>query len=1103
MKTKLKLKKRWLCLVMCLFCFATAVMYTVASGTPTLKLSVLDAKTPASGSTPAIVERSNGSDKKRITYEINYENDKSFNAMTFKVKYDPAALKLVDYDFEPEENKFKEQKTLKTLDIPGDEDGDGVADDGVDRGYVALAVLYSNFYKDSNVKIGSLTFEVLETASGNTEVSIEELNVQNAQFDASGNIISTDAKVETNSMPVTVFVEVPVDPTSVNVATTDLNIDMGVSPNANIVVDYLPKDTTDSKEFTYVVTEGSDVISVDNNGKVTALKVGDAKVKVTAFGKDFEVSVHVVSHLGGVKITNTEIQNKTWVVNKNDTTSLTLNYQNTPATMTDTVTTTWSSNHDDIASVDNSGNVTIKKTGKAVITVTSRSAETGKSFQDQVTLDVQAPVKQVRITDTDFTLEKTGSNTQRQLAYTIDPTDTTDKITWSSDNTSVATVSTSGLVKAVGGGEANITLTVGSMHASVKVTVLVPVTGINLDVAANSTITLLPTQVKTMKATVLPSDANDKTITWTTGNSAIATVDASGKITAIAPGETTVTATSGSIHVTRNIKVLTAVDGIVINEAAPTLDANVHETLQLTANPTNNAEETGTITWSSSNTSVATVNGNGLVTAVSSSDAVAGKANITATWTSNVDASRKMTSSIEVTVVAPIQKVTFDKTTINLVNKGSKETIRASIEPNMTSDSKMITWSSSDINVATVSNGVVTAVGKGDCVITGTTSNGKVATSKVHVTIPATGITLNTNQLNLQTLNGNTTAQLTATVEPAGSSDSVQWSSSDTNVAIVDNNGFVTAIGEGTAIITAKAGNVSKQVRVQVIVPVTSFDLVSKNKIEILRHGQSTIVTKINPSNATDQKITWRSDDEDVAVVSEDGIVSGIGEGTATITGSLSNGMKVEVSVEVSIIPVTAIDMEVKEFELNRKEKQALELIFDPENTTEYDRVVFESSDEDVATVDAYGVVTAVGEGVATITARINDLEVSVEVTVHEIHLESISITNTKKNINVGEQTKLYVLLNPTDVTDDLVYQYKSSDESIATIDENGVITGIRAGKVTFTVNVNGMEITYDFEVSKPVNPKTGIAPVTGSILVAISSMIGLGFLLRKKAKLK
>lgn len=1103
MKIKLKLKKRWLCLVMCLFCFATAVVYTVASSTPTLKLSVLDAKTPATADMPAVIERSNGNDKKYVTYQIDYENDQSFNAMTFKVKYDPSALKLVDYDFEPEENKFKEQKTLKSLVVPFDDDGDGVADDGIDRGYVALAVLYSNFYKDSNVKIGSLTFEVLETASGNTEVSIEELDVQNAQFDASGNIIGTDAKVNANGMPLTVFVEVPVDSTSVQLATSDLNIDMGVSNSANIIVDYLPRDTTDNKDFTYTITEGSDIVSVDGDGKVTALKVGNAKVKVTAFGQNFEVSVHVISHLGGVEITNSEIQENAIVINKNDVASYQLNYRNTPVGMTDTVTTTWMSNHDDIASVDHSGNVTIKKTGKAVITVTSHSSETGKSFQDQVTLDIKAPIQDVNIRDVDFILEKTGSNTQKQLTYTINPTDTTDQITWSSNNTDVATVSQSGLVKAVGSGEATITLTVGTMTSSVNVTVVVPVTGIMLDVTNGSTITLLPTQTKLMKATVMPSDASDKTVTWTTGNSAIATVDANGKITAVRAGETTVTATSGGVSETRNIKVLSTVDGIIINEAAPTLNANVRETLQLTANPTTNVDETGKITWSSSNTEVATISADGLVTAVSSFDGVAGKTIITATWTSDVDATRVKTATIEVTVVAPIQSITFDKTAINLVNIGSQETIYASIEPNITSDSRTITWSSSDTSVATVSNGVITARGKGDCVITATTSNGKVVTSKVHVVVPATDLTLNTSKLDLQTLNGNTTAQLVATVAPAGSSDEVEWSSSDNNVVTVDQNGFVTARGEGTAIITAKAGNVSKQVSVYVIVPVTSFDLVSNNSIGILRHGQSTIVTQVNPSNATDKKITWKSNDEGVATVSENGVVTGVGEGNTTVIGSLSNGMTVEVNVTVSIIPISSIDMSVKEFELNRNEKKILDLTFNPENTTEYDRIVFESSDEDVATVDEFGVVTGRGEGDCVITARIDNMEVSAKVIVHEVHLESISIINTKNNISIGEQTNLNILLNPTNVTDDLVYQFKSSDESIATIDENGVITGVGAGKVTFTVNVNGMELTYDFEVTKPVNPKTGIAPVTGSILVAIGSMLGLGFLLHKKAKLK
>ena len=152
-------------------------------------------------------------------------------------------------------------------------------------------------------------------------------------------------------------------------------------------------------------------------------------------------------------------------------------------------------------------------------------------------------------------------------------------------------------------------------------------------------------------------------------------------------------------------------------------------------------------------------------------------------------------------VSVPATGITLSKTSLSLTN-GNTATLTATVTPSNSTDS--VVWTSNNTSVATVSNGVVTAVGNGSATITATAGS-KKATCSVTVTTPATGITLSKTSLSLT--NGNT-ATLTATVTPSNSTDSVVWTSNNTSVATVS-NGVVTAVGNGSATITATAGSKS------------------------------------------------------------------------------------------------------------------------------------------------------------------------------------------------------------------------------------------------------------------------------------------------------
>ena len=241
------------------------------------------------------------------------------------------------------------------------------------------------------------------------------------------------------------------------------------------------------------------------------------------------------------------------------------------------------------------------------------------------------------------------------------------------------------------------------------------------------------------------------------------------------------------------------VESVSLNKSEMTLTEGESETLAATITPEN--AENKSITWSSNNEAVATVDVNGNVTAKS-----AGTAVITATSTNGKSAG--CTVTVEKKQI-PVTEVRLSESTVGIV-EGSTYKLTATVLPENTTDSKNVSWSSSNSEVAAVdANGTVTAKRAGTAVITATSTNGKTAGCTVTVSrkeIPITEISLDKSSA---TLTEGETTTLTATVLPENTTygKSVKWSSSNVAVATVDLMGKVTAKSAGTAIITATSEN--------------------------------------------------------------------------------------------------------------------------------------------------------------------------------------------------------------------------------------------------------------------------------------------------------
>ena len=597
-----------------------------------------------------------------------------------------------------------------------------------------------------------------------------------------------------------------------------------------------------------------------------------------------------------------------------------------------------------------------------------------KAFTDNETQTPVVEVESVSLNKSEMTLTEGESET---LAATVTPENAENKsIIWSSNNEAVATVDANGTVIAKRAGTAVITATsTNGKSAGCTVTVekkQIPVTEVRL---SESTVGIVEGSTYKLTATVLPENTTDsKNVSWSSNNEAVATVDANGNVTAKRAGTAVITATStngktAGCTVTVSKKEIPITE-VRLNKSTETLTEGETTTLTATVLPENTTYGKS-VKWSSSNVAVATVDLMGKVTAKR-----AGTAIITAISENGKTASCTITVNKKDTNIT-ITEVRLNKSTETL-KEGDTTTLTATVLPENTTDSKSVSWRSSNSEVATVdANGTVTAKRAGTAVITATSTNGKTAGCTVTVSkkeIPITEVRLNKST---ETLTEGETTTLTATVLPENTTDSksVSWRSSNSEVATVDANGTVTAKRAGTAVITATSTNgktagctvtVSKKE-----IPIIEISL-DKSSATLTEGETTTIVATVLPENTTDSKsVSWSSSNSEVATVDANGTVTAKRAGTAVITATSTNGKTAGCTVTVSKkeIPITEISLDKSSATLTEGETTTLTATVLPENTTYGKSVKWSSSNVAVATVDLMGKVTAKRAGTAIITA--------------------------------------------------------------------------------------------------------------------------------------
>ncbi len=537
----------------------------------------------------------------------------------------------------------------------------------------------------------------------------------------------------------------------------------------------------------------------------------------------------------------------------------------------------------------------------------------------------------------------------RQLTPTVYPADAEYTLTWSINDKSVATVSQTGLLTGKSEGYADLKVSADNgVYTMLRVAVSEPKAS-SVSVTPSS-LSLVEGDTGHLSASVSPSSAN-QSVTWTSDNTSVAKVSTSGKVTAVSPGSCRITAKTSngrtdycSVTVTKKI----------INPTSISLPESIYMTVgdNTTLAPTiipTDAETT--LTWSSSDGNIATVS-NGTIEAKA-----VGACDIT------VSTSNGLTSTCRVTV-NPILPESISLSENLVLRVGDSERLSAVVLPDNAETT--LTWTSSDENVASVSDGNVNAVGIGECDVTVATGNGLSA--QCHVIVKPVLPTLVTLSAEEIVMTEGDTEQLTATIEPIGAEHIISWHSTDETIASVSSDGLVTALSEGSCRITATTGNnlmAECTVHVQkAAVEPTGISIIPD--IELTIGDVYDIVPDIKPADAL-TSLSWESDNSAVASV-ENGSITALSEGECNVTVTTSNNLSAVCHVVVKAKVVTPESIELSEYDVTLTVGESRTLTASVYPVDASATIDWMSTDENVATVSD-GCVVAIGAGRCEIIA--------------------------------------------------------------------------------------------------------------------------------------
>jgi uncharacterized protein YjdB len=772
-----------------------------------------------------------------------------------------------------------------------------------------------------------------------------------------------------------------------------------------------------------------------------------------------------------------------------------------------TSTATWSSSAKSVATVS-AGLATAVAQGTASITATSGS------ISGSASLTVTAAVlTSIAVTPSSASIA-TGATQQFTATGTYSNGSTqslTTTASWTSSGTSVATVGLhTGLAKGVAAGTATITASVGTVHGTATLTVGTVLTSISVtpnpaSVAAGYTQQFTATGTYSNGTTQILTSG----VTWASSATSIATVNSSGLATGIAQGSATITATSGTISGSAALTVTPAtLVSLSVTPANPSFALGTTQAMVATGTYSDGSTLvlTTSVVWTTANTSVATINAQGVASSVAlgsttvtaASGAISGSTTLTVTPATLV--------SIAVTPAIPTIAlgVTQQFTATGTYSDGTTQNI-----------TDTVVWTSNTPAVATISNtaptqGLASSVNQGTANIMAASGTVTASTTLTVTTavLESIAITPATPSIAL-----GTTQQFTATGTYSDGStqnltSTATWSSDTPSTATINSTGLAQSVAAGTANISAASGAVSSST----VLTVTSATLVSiaiNPQTATVALGTTQQFTATGTfTDGTTQDLTqtgqWSSTVATVATISNTagtaGLATTLSAGTTTIgvsSGSIS--ATATLVVNPAALVSIAITPQNPSIALGTTQQFTATGTFTDGSTQDLtSTVTWSSSSSAVAIISnamgSYGLATSSGQGTATITAVSGSINASTVITVGSPTLVSIAVTPGSADISVGGAQQFTAIGTYSDGSTQTLTNsatWNSSDPAVATISNSagtqGLASAASAGMTTITAASGSVSGSASLTVSAATLVSIAVSPESPTISLGVN----------------
>ncbi|WP_298524440.1 Ig-like domain-containing protein [uncultured Methanobrevibacter sp.] len=828
-----------------------------------------------------------------------------------------------------------------------------------------------------------------------------------------------------------------------------LDIPTSISVNGTIVLDVYDSidmgavlTPSNAGDLTYESSDES-IAKVDSNGIVTGVGVGEAKITVRFMGDDGRFLPSNATTLVKVNKVATEITAKDTIslfIDETEGIGAILNPANA-------VNLTYASSNSSIVSVDANGMVTGVGIGEAIITVSYVGDSNHISSSKNITVTVDRISTKIDVANTfALIIGETGN-----LNAVLSPSDA-GNLTYECNDSSVVSVGADGTVNALKIGNANVTVSFKgtNKYATSTKTILVSVYSSNIptSISVNETIELSLHNSTEIGAALTPSNAGN--LTYLSSNENIVKVDANGVVSAVGVGEANVTVRFAGIDgkfLASNATVLVKVNKIgteITSKDSISLIIDETESIDAILNPAN----AGNLNYVSSDETIVKVDSKGVVTAVGS-----GNANITVSYVGSNDYI-PCSKNITVTVNKISTEIDVGKTFILVI--GGTVNVGAALTP---IEAGNLTYTSCNESIVKVdSKGVITAVGSGEATVN-VRFNGtnKYAQSSENVTIIVKSVEIPTsisvnNKFDLYV---GDKIDINTVLDPANAG-SLTYVSSNESIVKVDENGLIAAVGVGVANVTIKFDGVKdkfapSQAVTAIKVSAIPTNITAESPITLNLTENSTIKYDFSHSEAGNVEFII----ENPNIVSiNNGVITANGVGKTNVTIVFNGNANYTSSKAVVLVNVVdvATTIDASDVTVNVTENAQINAKLTPG----VGKLSYESSNSSIVSVDANGVVTGVGVGVANITikfAAIGKYQASTKtITVNVVDVAT-TIDAFDVSVNVTQRASIVAKLTPNVGK----LSYESSNSSIVSVDANGMVTGVGVGVANVTIRFAGI----------------------------------------------